>query len=608
MTRHTSCSRCRRKVCCCTRSTCLCPPGPPGPPGATGAAGPPGPPGSTGASGPPGLSGSTGAQGPEGPEGPAGPDIVVPNIAALSATPTAALVSGNQAWVETVRATWVLDTTSTLTPEVPPITIAPAVGGGNWIRLPEADPTWLYVNDWFINATTGNDEADGQTLLTPLRTHGELERRWNGGTLAPSTTTAGGLSLVCTVTLQTSLPATDPVFVRCILGRTVFLWYKGGADGAPLYTGTFTAVTPIATSTNQALQLTDAAIVAWAPYLGKRWRITSGARLNVMGWVARDLGAQTARSSTGQVPSPMNPASAASAPTLASGVVLQPQVGDTFVIENLIAITLGQPNTPIEQSGGQGERVVMGELLVRSQGFLGLALRSNNAPSALGFYSCDFAVGIVWESGNGGAGNMSNCRFAIGLFVIGGTVSVASGLFDAVTAGAFGAECYNSGSLQLTQGAMGQGVGFRGTAISITDACVFDSVSTGTNPGGHGLAIGITRLSFQGTRQAAWCNVVTRLWGSGNAGAGVYVNAGSILEIPAGVLTTAMTITGTGGDFRLNNNTTANPWDQTANAGAGAFLAPRVCSWANLIATVATTGFGGFAQDVPSGARIAAAA
>ena len=80
----------------------------------------------------------------------------------------------------------------------------------------------------------------------------------------------------------------------------------------------------------------------------------------------------------------------------------------------------------------------------------------------------------------------------------------------------------------------------------------------------------------------------------------------SILRGGAAAIIANLTITGVGGDFRLNNKTTGNVWDQTANAGAGDFLAPRACTWANLAASVATTGFGGFAQDVESGARVAA--
>ena len=601
MTRHTSCSRCRRKVCCCTRPACLCPPGPPGLPGssgATGIAGPAGPPGSTGVAGPPGLPGSTGAdgppgppgpEGPEGPQGPAGPDIVVPNIAALSATPTAALVSGNQAWVATVRATWVLDKTSTLVPEVPPITIAPAVGGGNWIRLPEADPTWLYVNNWFINATTGNDEADGQALLTPLRTHGELARRWNGGALRPSSIVSG--FSVCTVNIVTSLPLTDPVYIDCSLPANTIVWYRGQAESV-LYSGTFTAVTAAVPTANTALQLTDAAIGAWAPYLGRRWRITGGARLNTMGWVARDLGANTARSSTSYLPANMNPALSASWPIVFNGTAQNPQIGDPYSIETLTTITLGEVNVPLLASSG---RVIMGEIAVRNT-----ALLNQSGVLSYGAYSMDFTA-INWQDGLNQ--NFANCHILNTFLCVGGSLGFAAGLIGPAGAASVGLEVYSGCDVGLASGTMFQGTGMRGSNINIDDACVFDSVATAANPGGHGLSVGKTRNVVFNTNSAGYAQVLTRLWGSGNAGAGVYVGSAAEFNYATAALA-GLTITGTGGDFRLNNLTTGRAWDETA----GAYTTARPTTWANLAATIGAGGFGGNAHDVASNAQVAAAA
>lgn len=64
--RHSTCSNCRRRTCCCPSparsNSCLCPPGPPGPPGLPGSDGLPGVAGLPGPAGPPGPPGPAAAQ------------------------------------------------------------------------------------------------------------------------------------------------------------------------------------------------------------------------------------------------------------------------------------------------------------------------------------------------------------------------------------------------------------------------------------------------------------------------------------------------------------------------------------------------------------------
>ena len=507
--------------------------------------------------------------------------------------------------MQTVRATWVYDPTSTLVPEVPPTTVAPAVGGGNWIRLPEADPSWLYASNWYINATTGSDENVGQTALAPLRTHGELERRWGGGILRPP---IAFLTIrLCTVNIQTSLPTSDPVFPTCVIGPAAVLWYRGQVETV-LYSGTFTGVVAVNPATDQPQHLTDAAIGNWTPYLFKRWRITTaGARFNTIGWVARDLAAQTCRSSQPQLPGNMNLANSALWPIAVGGAVQVPQVGDTFNIENLVAITLGPIETTITEGGSLSAsdgKLVFGELAVRPNP-IGLTVNmSSTGSSGIAPYSCELPRLIVQ---NTNFANFSNNRYYDFLQVAGGgSIAFNAGLADGGTQG-IGVEIFPTGLALFGQNFMCQNVGVRGTNIVAQQLCVFDSAVTGNNPGGHGLAIGRFRTTVTSTtNQVSWANVDT-LWGTGNGGTGLFINGGSVVNYTNGGVA-RLRITGAGGDFRLNNNAIANVWDQTANAGAGAWLAPRATTWVNLAATVATTGFGGNATDVPTGTRILQAA
>ena len=617
----TGCSRCRRNVCCCPRAvaSCLCPPGPAGPQGLPGVAGPPGPlgppglVGSNGTAGPPGLPGSDGSDGAVGPPGPAGEEIVVPDIAALIATPTAPLVSGNEANVRTVRADWVLDKTSTLTADG--ISVVPTDAAGRWLRLPgEGDPTWLVVNNWFIDATNGNDEFDGQAAapgvfpVGPLRTHAELERRWAERTIRPTQTNVAGTSFYCAVNILTSLPDTDPVFPKCTLRNNTFLWYRGRAETV-LYSGSITAITVQNPATNTPTLITDAAVVSWAPYVARRLRITSaGARFNTVAWVARDMGALQARVSTPSLSGQMG--TSTSIPSGSGQTPQTLQVGDTFNIESLVTISFGPVFVEVDQGGpgatSQPSNIVFGEIDFRASGFAANKLFENMV-----IYSCEMD-GVSARLGFPAASVINNCHITSSFSMHGGGYwQITSGLVD-ISAGAGGAgiNAYE-GTLVLADDVMFQGVGIRGNTLNISSACVFDSVASTNNPGGHGVSVG-RGSAIAGQRNAqrntiGYATIELRLWGSGNAGTGLYVNGGSTVVYTSGI-GAALTITGTGGDFRLNNKTTGNVWDQTANAGAGDFLLPRNCTWANLNATVATTGFGGYAQDVESGARIEMAA
>ena len=571
--------------------------------GATGATGI----GATGATGTTGETGATGETGETGETGPAGQDLVVPDIAALIATPTAPLVSGNEANVRTVRADWVLDKTSTLTPDG--ITVVNTDTTGRWIRLPEADPTWLVVPTWYINATIGNDEYDGQSATVlgtvgPLRTHAELERRWNKGRLTPPVTPPSATAALCIVNIMTSLPNTDPVNVdvELAINGTVstYLWYQGGPESI-LYSGTLTAVTPKAPATNQAWQYTDAAIVSWATYLGQRVRITTvGTNENTISWVAKDLGALTARSSEPVLPNNMTPGAALT--TRAGSTVVTyktPVVGNTFNIEALMVITLGCVNVRFEApAAGSASQFLFGEFNFRSSNFWSISTQGG-AVSA-NFYSCSVPFVSVFSRCNIA---FNDCHIRDGLAIYAGAfIGISAGLSLVNASTNRGLEIWGGGFTAFAFDFMVQGSGIRGTGFTIQSACVFDSVAqVTTNPGGHGVLIGTAQRTSKrpggvGLGQAS-INAVIELWGSGNAGAGMYVESGSSFTYPT---TAVPTITGALGDFRLNNTVTSRAWDEAG----GAYTAPIANTWANLALAVAGGGLGHGAHDVQSNSHI----
>jgi len=536
----------------------------------------------------------------------------VANLTSLGAIDWTAngLANGYRYYVQTQRSYWILSQTGTET--VNGNTVIAANGGGRWLRdLSFAHPSWLIVNNWYIDATNGNDENNGQASVNapnnvgPLKTYSELARRWNNGIIRPST--AVSTSLVCKVQFLTSLPASDPVYSACSLGPQALLWFNGQVETVN-YSGTFTGVTARNPATNSPTILTDTSLTV-APQLGKRWRVTTaGARFNTMGWIAKDLGANSFRSSCPQVPGNMRQSSSASWPLLFGGTQQDPVVGDTYNIETLTTISFGNISNFMINGGatGNGCRIVVGELAIRAAGFTSSVLNFAGA-TPFAIYSTDFQS-VADVNANIGS-QFSNCSFEQGISVVGGLTEFVCGLVSNQLASATGLVVGLGGGIATLAGAiMFQGVNVKARGIYIVDACVFDCPSNTANPGGHGIVIGKNQSNASAFPQnpPSWGQMQTRLWGSGNAGAGVYVNASSYFNYTSGSVA-GLTITGTGGDFRLNNKTTANVWDQTANAGAGAWLVPRNCTWANLVAAIGAAGLGGFANDVESGARIASA-
>jgi hypothetical protein len=144
---------------------------------------------------------------------------------------------------------------------------------------------------FFIDASTGDDKNDGATPATALRTHAELERRIDaGGNLLSPPISAG--QKITTVNILTDLPDTDPINLDgVVLGEDVLLHYKGGIASTDR-SGTFTDVVAMDPANNQPFEVEDTDMPSvWMDDLGRRVRITSGARENVVMWVAKDLGA-----------------------------------------------------------------------------------------------------------------------------------------------------------------------------------------------------------------------------------------------------------------------------------------------------------------------------
>ena len=217
---------------------------------------------------------------PGGGSGPGDALLAVPNIAALMALPTATIDDGGVVAVKSVMDQWMLDKTSALAPDG--ITVVPASGGGNWLRLEIPSQKWLLQPTWYIDPLTGNDENVGSTALTPLSTFAEWKRR-----------VGTRLEIPQTLNIQSDLTE-DLLFDMD--NEQVYVVLQG--IRTVLYSGTVTAAQSWSTMVNTDGQVTDAAIpVSWTAsgLVDKLIVLTSGAGAGAAGWVAKDLGAKTAR-------------------------------------------------------------------------------------------------------------------------------------------------------------------------------------------------------------------------------------------------------------------------------------------------------------------------
>jgi len=207
--------------------------------------------------------------------------LAVPNIAALMALDTTTIDDGGVVAVKSVMDEFMLDKTSTLVADG--ITVVPASGGGNWLRLEIPSQKWLLQPTFYIDPIMGNDENTGLTAGVPLSTFAEWKRR-----------VGTRLEIPQTLYIQNDLTEdllfdmdNEQVYVVVQGVRTV------------LYSGTVTAAqvwSPSGPTTDG--QVTDAAIpVSWTAsgLVDKLLVLTSGPSAGAAGWVAKDLGAKTAR-------------------------------------------------------------------------------------------------------------------------------------------------------------------------------------------------------------------------------------------------------------------------------------------------------------------------
>lgn len=211
------------------------------------------------------------------------PTEVVPNITALEALDGANYQDGARVFVESVDSPFILHTTSTAV--VDNIKIASVLGlpAARWERLPTHSYKWEARTTWYVdpaNVTgTANDENDGATSPTALRTWGEFGRRLYGATLSTDVT----------ANLLSDTPGTDPLILSGITSGT---YPTIRIVGSPTVIASGRTIStprnPASQDANDHYEITDATVfTSWIQtYLLHR---TSGTQ--AWFWPYKDLGA-----------------------------------------------------------------------------------------------------------------------------------------------------------------------------------------------------------------------------------------------------------------------------------------------------------------------------
>ena len=237
-------------------------------------------------------------------------------FAAMTATQMGYLDTGSHKWVRTLLRYYRLDKASVLA--VDGITVIAAVGGGRWIAEPRVDRIWDDQPVWFINAATGNDENDGASGPTAIKTWAEYVRRTGEDRFIAAKNVI--------TTLQGAFPVTDPVHQNIRIGR-------GGLNriqaALTVLAGPFTVLAYARNPATDNPGTLSANEVGFDPalFIGKMIRFTTGPAAGCYAFIKKDNGAGVAQVST--------PTTAPQSDDL-QPAVLVPLNGNAFEVVDLV--------------------------------------------------------------------------------------------------------------------------------------------------------------------------------------------------------------------------------------------------------------------------------
>lgn len=500
----------------------------------------------------------------------------------MSAAECAELEDGAQVYIRSTKSLWTVRTLSTLAsdditacrPTAAPLTF-------RLVRNLPAIEDWRAQTTWELDEISGNDEFDGSlqtqtanTLQGPIKTINEFIRRVAGKN--------GVIDLKGATTFTINGDYTGNVLLIWGGDWAAKLVVQGRLPATPAFTGTISAKTDLA-----AGSALTAATSTWTPAteLGRlvhdvtndRWtwgvKDLTGSSMRLTPWAAINL---TDSSSNGAV-----------------------SIGNTTVGADVTTNVLPKLTGAVRIVALQGETIGGATANPPNLIFNNFEISPAGGGSATRpVFTC-----------NGAHVAFQNCKFStLPPNIAGSRYEFANCLWNGVSGGGFGNLGYAYAQISAGGGLTATMPTERGSHITFVLQPLWQA-SPWT-------AAGLSRLRF--TDQTAWADTAnpmtitsgsipeirSAIWGTGNTGVGVVLARACDMRVLTGV-TPTLTGNVANVDFSVGGNNTAQAFD----TATGLYIATgRNCSWANLLATVATTGFGGSIFDPASGCRVAVSA
>ena len=440
---------------------------------------------------------------------------------------------------------------------------------GYWCRKESDAGAFNTQLVWYVNSVTGDDNNDGLTSGTAIKTFNKLRERVGTPWYMPAAQVDIYVSGVFPLPDTLELDIVRSVNPSVPSDASVVVFH--GAETV-LFTGPVAAHTAMARATNVRPNVQ----VVGAPWGTYDWdnshllKDTTSTPAKYS-WIEANMGGNVAQLGAWLQFDPadptINPASAAPVNGDSVSIIGSPIIAATSIkvraVTRLATAAVVFDNIglyPYLQLEGPGA----------------IFLLSN-----CGIFGCAASYGP-------GLTVMQNCMTYAGTHVVTGNLAQLGGLFMNTTFALAG------GNAQLDYDAMYEGSasivvpeGFQG-AMLIDTAAFFQAT-------GNGLNIRPGEL----VRLRTFISGVRTLWGacSGAPSYGVAIESrGRFVYDPAALAN--IVLTGVTGNFSIAGAATALPFDITVPG----YIAAVACTWANLIQTVALGGFGGNILDPVSGA------
>lgn len=507
----------------------------------------------------------------------------IDNLTSLAALSTADLSAGTVYRVNSVGDDYELRKSESYTADSITVVNATDTAANQWVRLGRPSRKWMLQSAWYIDPVSGSDEAAG-SISAPIKTMGELDRRWGTGRILPQNTTVNILS---------APGSSDPLTCNVRVGANVLLKFVGTTTTA--YSGSITSVTQaLSMGSNQPMQFQDTATTqTWTTWINNRinWKKVNGSNVsNTWAWVTKDIGSQTARPSTAITWSLSANISSV------SDVQASLTTADTYDVVTLPIVYWGDVQIKgIDSNPTTNSALIVQDIAFGDVGSRSIMVTSGIDPSIrTAFVGCQFqtwSVGIETQSLFINCSTTSSCtNFQL---CAGSNASLQGGWYKTgviIRAGGL-TSAFAPNTFLNTNVMLGSQLNIiAGCNVTIGGMAAFDvTTSTGAVLVG---ANSIAQLS-------------NRLWGSGQTGVGLRTRPGARVT---NATWSNITITGTGGDFSNGGNTNAAiaVVDPITNTLISVANAPTQ-SWANMTVNYNDAGGGGFqvtSGSSPTGATV----